>query len=122
MSPQEKGSEEPYSPEEGYREAIRRETLHQVSRTLAHEVNNMLAAILGTAQLTQLTFRERGLPPEEEERLERDMERIVQESLRIARVIRQLGQIRKIATRPFLEGASELMIDLENSTYYEPML
>jgi len=104
------------------REALRQETLRQVSRTLAHEINNMLAAILGTAQLTQLTFRDRGLPPEEEERLERDMERIVQASQRIAQVIYRLGRIRKIATRPFLEEASELMIDLENSTYYEPML
>lgn len=86
------------------------ETLHQVARTLNHELNNAIAVI--ELQITHLARRTRG-DDAQAERL-REIHRTLE---RISRTVRALTHVRRIVLTDYTSGVS--MLDLDRSVQEE---
>jgi nitrate/nitrite-specific signal transduction histidine kinase len=82
------------------------ETLHQVARTLSHELNNAIAII--ELQLTHLARKNKG-DGEQAERL-KEIHRTLE---RISRTVDALAHVRRIVLTDYTSGVS--MLDLERS-------
>jgi nitrate/nitrite-specific signal transduction histidine kinase len=82
------------------------ETLHQVARTLSHELNNAIAII--ELQLTHLARKNKG-DGEQAERL-KEIHRTLE---RISRTVDALAHVRSIVLTDYTSGVS--MLDLERS-------
>jgi two-component system, OmpR family, sensor histidine kinase BaeS len=87
------------------------ETLHQVARTLSHELNNAIAII--ELQLTHLARKNKG-DGEQAERL-KEIHRTLE---RISRTVDALAHVRRIVLTDYTSGVS--MLDLERSVEEEP--
>lgn len=87
------------------------ETLHQVARTLSHELNNAIAII--ELQITHLARRTNG-DDAQAERL-KEIHRTLE---RISRTVDALTHVRRIVLTDYTSGVS--MLDLERSVEAEP--
>jgi DNA-binding NtrC family response regulator len=85
-------------------EAGRRELIRQLSASINHEVNNPLTAILGTAEL--LLSEKEGLSP----KLCKDLQTIIDQSLRIREVMARLRDLQEIRTTRYT--TLDTMLDL----------
>lgn len=86
------------------------ETLHQVSRTLNHELNNAISAI--ELQLT-VVDRRRGT----DETLAEPLHRIHESLARMSRTIDALKRVRRIVLTDYLSGVK--MLDLDRSVEWQ---
>lgn len=86
-------------------EQRRVETLHQVARTLSHELNNAISTI--ELQLTLMDRRAR------DERTGEPLRRIHQSLARMSQIIDALLRVRRIVLTDYLSGVK--MLDLEQS-------
>jgi signal transduction histidine kinase len=82
------------------------EALHAVARTVAHELNQPLAIIRGSAELM------RDAPPAEP--IAHDIEVIIAQTDRAAGLVRQLIQVTRYETTPMPSGG--VMLDLARSS------
>jgi HAMP domain-containing protein len=102
-------------------EARKVETMHQVARTLSHEVNNAISIIeLQLALLARSTAQQEGasLPGAGDAQRER-LSQIRHSLGRISQTVEALTRVRRIVLTDYLAGIS--MLDLERSTEDEPL-
>jgi PAS domain S-box-containing protein len=91
-------------------EASRLATLGETASGIAHEINNPLNVLVGVAELMKAKVEKDGVI--EKEKLDDYCDRIVQYSMRIAKIIKGLRSISRDASHdPFTEVSLNLLVD-----------